>query len=134
MTSLQQDVLIEELVKRTLENGGLTFDFKNHEFVKPQDYWYFPKYPGLTAIVDQSELADSLNTFIAANQNLLLEDDVVFGTWVNPKTNKVYIDINTFNKDRAIALRIAKELSENQGREIVSMYNPIQEKTEYIDH
>jgi hypothetical protein len=126
--------LIQELVNRTLKEGGITFDFKNNRFAEPKDHWYFPKHPDLTVIVSKEKLAESLARFISDRRILLLKGDVVFGTWVNPLTDKVYLDINTFRDDESEALKSAKWLSASKGREIVSIYNPVKDKTVYIDH
>ncbi len=134
MSESEQVDLIAILVAKTFEDGGLTYNFKSSKFVEPMDYWYFPKYPKITAIVDKEKLEDSLKEFIKSHHNLLIENDTVFGTWVNPKSNKVYIDINTYKKDKAEALKTAKIYSKDQGRNIVSMYNPVHDKTIYIDH
>lgn len=134
MGEAKQNELLEVFATKTLKDGGMTFDFKSGKFLEPMNYWYFPKYPGLTLIVRKAELYGSLVTFIDANQKLLLEDNTVFGTWVNPKTNKVYIDINTYRADKIDAITTAKTLSSEQGRNIVSIYNPVQNKTEYIEY
>lgn len=134
MEDIERDALIKKIVDRTIGNGGLTFDFKDYKFVPSEDYWYFPKYPGLTAIVNKDKLAETLAMFLATNMKHLLESDTVFGTWVNPQTDKVYIDINTYKDSKSEALATARMLSKSQGRNIVSMYNPVQDKIEYIEH
>ena len=126
--------LLPEFVEKIIRNGGLTYDFKKSAYVENKNYWYFPKYPGRTQIVDVEKLSTALEEFINSNSKLLLEPDVVFGMWVNPATHNVYLDINTFAQDKGDALRLANEYSQKQGRAIVSMYNPYQDKTEYIEH
>lgn len=103
-------------------------------FVEPKDLWYYPKYPSITQIVDASNLFAELNKFLTSNSTKLLENDTVFGTWINPKTGKVYIDINTYSEDEVAAQKNAREFSKNDGRQIVSMYNPLQARSEYIKH
>ncbi len=126
--------IIPEIVAKTANDGGATYDFRTLSFVEPEDYWYFPKYPDLTEIVSEAALTQSLFRFIYNNQYRVLEKDTVFGTWVNPSTNKVYIDINMFRYRKNEAISVAKELSKTGGRKIVSIYNPYQNKTEYIEH
>jgi hypothetical protein len=132
MVTRQTQTIIRKIAKHTGLDGGVTFDFRTLEFVRPKDCWYFPKYPGRTKIVEMADLVPSLESFIANNQKLLLEEDVVFGTWINPESNKVYIDLNTSSASKAEATALAKKLSVVGGRKIVSMYNPFHGVTEHI--
>ena len=134
MTLLNTEDIIPEIVKRTMHDGGTTIDPQSFAFVEPKDLWYYPKYPSLTQIVDVTELPVALGTFLKSNSNHLQEKNIVLGTWLHPHSGKVYIDINTYSKDENIALEDAKRISRYGGRQIVSMYNPLQNKTEYIVH
>jgi hypothetical protein len=134
MDDVSRSSILSAIADKTMRDGGATFDFKALKFIVPKNLWYFPKYPGLTRIVGQDEILHVLTDFLDKNSILYLEDDVVFGTWLNPDSGKVYLDINTFEADRATALRQAKAFSLRDGRNIVSMYNPASKETVFIAH
>lgn len=121
-----------EIAHRTVTEGGATFDIRTKNFVVPIDAWYYPHYPKITTIIPVPEQPAALSVFLSNNKNLLQEKDNYLGTWLNPKTQEVYLDITICKNNLDKALTDAREISIEQGRKIVTIYNPYLKKTEYV--
>ena len=126
------DEVIERMVIRTLEQGGATFDITTHSLIEPDCYWYFPKHPSRTRIVDQDQLHSELLVYIEQNHDVCGEVDVWLGTWINPHSSKCYLDITTKLADKSEAIRGARRASETEARKIITIYNPELKQTEYV--
>lgn len=115
------------------KTGGVSASVEQRKLLNPRDSWYFPKYPSRTRIVPQSvNLLIELETFIKDNMELLLEEDTFLGVWLNPNTGHYYIDITTSIDILDLAKKTAKDISQREGRKIVTLYNPSKNKTEYL--
>ncbi|MEV6283372.1 hypothetical protein [Kribbella sp. NPDC051770] len=123
---------IHRITTRTLTTGGATFDLTTLSFVPPADYWYFPRHPSRTAIVDQHHLAAELATFIDHNRAVCETAGTWLGTWLNPSSGQCYLDVTTRLADRDAALREARRVSDLEGRRVVSIYNPGRDRTAYV--
>jgi hypothetical protein len=122
------------VVSNTVKHGGVTADVNSYSILSPQNVWYFPKYPSKTVIIPAtSDLKSEILQFIEKYWQLLMANDCVFGVWLKPKTNQYYIDINTFTRLESDALSLAEKNSKAEGRSIVSIYNPQQNKTVYLN-
>ena len=127
------DTYINEVAAATREQGGVTSKPATGQLLPPVDEWGFPKYPGRTLILPPCvDLARELKRFVAENEKLLEEPNCCLGTWVNPRTLHIYVDITTSRKDLEEARRVARERSSAEGRQIVALYNSERKETEYL--
>jgi hypothetical protein len=117
----------------TLEKGGAVSRLDNYQFLAPVDDWQFPKYPGKTAILaPEVNLAEELKNFILLNEPYLNEADCWLGTWINPQTQHIYLDITTRQHDLDEARKMALAYSLRDGRKIVALYNSMRNVTHYL--
>jgi hypothetical protein len=129
---LVPDELLHQIVARTLAHGGATFDLATLAFESPGDFWYFPRYPSRTRIVDQRRLPEEIPAFIERNREVCTGADLWLGTWINPQSGQCYLDLTMRLAGKDQALREARRVSEADGRKIVTMYNPGLGRTEYV--
>lgn len=129
---MNHELMIAEVIERTIKAGGTTFDMGTQSFVTSINSWFYPKYPGITQIVPVSELDSVLAVFISSNKELLSEKNCYLGTWLNPESQRVYLDVTTYQSSLENALFEAREISEKQGRKIVTVYNPFLKETKYV--
>jgi hypothetical protein len=129
---LVPDELLDQIVTRTVEHGGATFDLAALAFASPGDFWYFPRYPSRTAMVDPSKLSEELAAFLERNRDVCANSGFWLGTWINPHSGKCYLDITTRVAGKAEALREARRVSRTDGRKIVTIYHPALDRTEYV--
>lgn len=101
-----------EVAIATLEKGGSVSKPDTFQFLPPVDDWKFPKYPGKTVILPpEVDLITELKNFILANEPFLKEADCWLGTWINPQTQRFYLDITTSHYDFDEARKMALEIS-----------------------
>ena len=128
-TPLSHRNLYLQLIAITLQAGGVTYDVRSQRVVPPTDAWYFPKYPGDTVIVPQTEALRALARFCYQHEAKLREAECFLGLWQNPETGEIYIDITTCLADYTEAIVAARMASEAGGRQIVAICNPYTGKT-----
>ena len=122
-----------EVAITTLEKGMSASKLSTYHFLLPTDAWGFPKYPGKTAIVtSESDLLEDLRAFIALNRSFLLEADSWLGTWIHPISHCYYLDVTTSRVELEEARREAISRSQQEGRNIVALYNSKREQTVYL--
>ncbi len=122
-----------EVAIATMELGLAASKLDTYQFLLPIDAWGFPKYPSKTAILPpEVDLVDELKNFISTNEPLLRKPDCWLGTWINPRTQHFYLDITTSCNDLNEAKRIALEISDQEGRKIVALYNSKRNETFYL--
>lgn len=122
-----------EVAIATLDNGGTASRVGDYQLLPPIDAWQFPKYPARTIILaPHADLVEGLRDFILSNETYLSEPDCWLGTWINPQTQCVYLDITTSCHDLEAARNIALEISEREGRRIVALYNSSRRETVYL--
>lgn len=127
-------IYLENVVARTLKEGGTASHPFHCKFLPVRDLWSFPKYPSKTAILPPTvDLLDALKDFISRNEPFLRETDCWLGTWINPNTGEYYLDIATGMADLSEAQRAAKQAGENEGRKIVAIFNPQLHQTIFLD-
>lgn len=126
---------ISKIIKKTLKDGGVTADLHDFSLIAPQDLWYFPKHPSKTHIVPVNcDLEKVTKEYINDNEIWLMEKGNLLGIWLNPENHKYYFDIITSHKESSEALKLAKNISRNEGRDIVAIFNPFLQKTLYLHH
>lgn len=116
----------------TRGNGGATADLATMRILPPEDVWYFPRFPDRTMIVAFTDLDSSIHTFIEMNRGTLISGDLWLGTWVNPETRACFLDLITCNPDEQEALSLARRYSEDGGRKIIAICNPIRQQTRAV--
>lgn len=122
-----------EVAIATLEKGMSASKLNTYHFLAPIDAWGFPKYPGKTAILPpECDLLEELRAFIARNRPFLLEADSWLGTWIHPVTQQYYLDVTTSRVDLEDARREAIARSQQEGRQIVALYNSYRDQTVYL--
>lgn len=122
------DQIVSRIVARTIADGGATYSFKKAEMLEVANVWLYPQFPGLTKIVPVEDLSTELAHFISDYQTVLDNDALYIGTWINPDNQQCYIDVITFAQTQEEALSNARHLSQDQGRQVVSIYNPATRK------
>jgi hypothetical protein len=119
----------------TIEQGGVTSHPCTYQFLAPVDAWSFPKYPSKTVIVDPTmDLYLAIRSFVARHLSLFDEPDIWFGTWINPHTQHCYLDITTSHADLRQAQLLAQQIGQQQGRQIVALYNTLRKQTVYLEN
>jgi hypothetical protein len=122
-----------EVAIATLEKGLSASKLNTYQFLAPVDAWGFPKYPGKTAILPpDSDLLAELRAFIHLNRDYLLEAESWLGTWIHPSTRDYYLDITMSCENLEEARKKALEVSREEGRKIVALYNSKRDQTVYL--
>ncbi len=117
----------------TLEQGGVTSKVDTYQFLDSIDAWGLPKYPSKTVILPpEADLVEQLRLFIQAHHVDLLEPDAWLGTWVDPLTQRYYLDITLICPVLEEAKREALERSRQEGRTVVAVYNFKLNQTVYL--
>ena len=108
----------------TLERGWAVAKPKTGAFLPPTDAWGFPKYPDRTiTLPPDADLVTALAAFIRSNALFLDEKNCWLGTWVNPETKNVYLDITTSCTDLDEALRVTARINAASRRKIIAVDN-----------
>ena len=124
---------IRRIARDTVLNGGVAFDLTSYAFLPPEDRWDFPKYPSKTLILPpETDLAAALSDFIRTNEPFLREPDRWLGTWIHPQTHEFYLDIATGCQDVEEAKKIAMQVSQRDGRQVVAIHNSKRKETIYL--
>lgn len=124
---------LDAVVTKTIQNGGTASSPGTCRFLPAQDVWSFPKYPSRTKILPPTvDLKTELRDFILCNERLLNEEDCWPGTWIHPRTGEYYIDVATGVANLDEARRMALQVSENEGRKIVAMFNAKKNETVFL--
>jgi hypothetical protein len=117
----------------TLEWGGVTSQLDTYQFLTPIDAWAVPKYPKKTAILAPgTNIADELVQFIHANETFLREPDTWLGTWISPLTYHCHLDITIICSCLEDAKQEAAMRSQQEGSEILAVYNFKHRQTVYL--
>jgi len=115
------------------QTGGVTLDLSNLSIVQPKNRWYFPKYPSKTKIIfSEKILSREIIKFTKENILLFQQKKIFLGIWINPDTSEYYFDITTYLIDRKEAIKMARIYGKEQGRKILSIYNPKLKKIVYL--
>lgn len=125
-------VLVEQIVRLTLDHGGTTADLMTMRTLPAVDAWYFPRFPERTMIVPLTDLAPSVHRFIGLHRDTLTDDNIWLGTWINPETRACYLDLITRNADQHEALKLARRYSRVGGRKIIAICNPRRRQTRQV--
>jgi len=124
---------IQAVARATFEDGGTASKLDGYKLLPLLDAWQFPKYPGRTAILSpEADLVEGLKRFISVNEMFLREPDCWLGTWINPQTRCLYLDIRTSCSNLNEARRMAIEISGREARRIVALYNSRRKETVYL--
>ena len=124
---------LEELRRTTLERGWAVLSPKTGALLPPTDAWGFPKYPDRTVILPpDADLGGALEAFIRSNTAFLVEANCWLGTWVNPKTKNVYLDVTTSCNGLDEALRMVALINAASRRQIIAVYNSSRGETVYL--
>jgi len=127
------DEYLKNVAGKTQKNGGTASKPKTREFLPAMDVWSFPKYPARTAILPRTaDLTRELCKFIERNKAVLDEEDCWLGTWINPQSGDYYLDVATGIADLAEARRVAIEVSAEEGRRIVALFNAKRNETVFL--
>lgn len=125
--------MAQKVAHATLSEGGAAYDLNRDGFLLPHDLWSFPKYPGRTRILPSDvDLPAALTDFIIHNEPFLREPDCWLGTWIHPESHEFYLDIATGCTDVEDAIKIARQVSERDGRKIVALYNSKRKDIVYL--
>ena len=91
---------IEEIIEHTANNGGASINMATGNV---PDTGYMVSRAGSEIITELPMMRDHLERFVQAYQDEL---DTYLGTWLDPETGLVYLDIsdNLDNLDTAVAL------------------------------
>ena len=94
---------IEEIIEHTTNNGGASINMATG---KVPATGYMVSRAGSEIITELPMMRDHLERFAQAYQEELDNPDTYLGTWLDPETGLVYLDIsdNLDNLDTAVAL------------------------------
>jgi hypothetical protein len=124
---------VRDLVAITLSTGGATADIPRRLLLRPDDRWYFPRFPELTRIVPLTDLEAAFGSFLSDHLPVF-DDSVRFGAWINPTTQTCYLDLITHAPTEVQAEVLAHRYSREGGRPVVAIYNPLRDLTTYLQH
>lgn len=117
----------------TLERGGVTSKLDTCQILPSMDTWCFPKYPSKTMIVPpEVDLVEELKKYISANKQYLRESDSWLGTWINPQTQCIYLDVTTSCSELNKARKMALDIGNREHRKVVALYNSKRRETVYL--
>ena len=124
----------EGILESIESQGGVTLSCASQSNVNEvmDDRWYFPLLPDATEVVSSRDLSDHLHDFMVLNEQKLREDNTYLGVWRNPENGKYYLDINTAERSKDEAIKSATVINSSSNRQILALYNPLQDKTEYL--
>ena len=91
---------IEEIIEHTANNGGASINMATGNV---PDTGYMVSRAGSEIITELPMMRDHLERFAQAYQEELDNPDTYLGTWLDPETGLVYLDISD-NLDTAVAL------------------------------
>jgi hypothetical protein len=98
-----------QLYLDTINNGGLTYNWKQNINLGGQNYFAVAMYPQAERVIDLDDFSTmDVRNYILDNRELLSDRRNSFGTWVDYETKKVYLDVSRTISDRDVALAIAK--------------------------
>jgi hypothetical protein len=121
------------IVAQTQSAGGMTIKLDTGDVLDSSDTWGFPKYPSQTVILPpDADLLLALRGFITRHYTALCQPDCWLGTWIHPQTGEYYLDMTTSCSSLEEARQLAYELSEQEGRKIIALYNPKRRQTVYL--
>jgi len=124
---------LAEVARKTIQEGGSASKPSSCTFLPILDQWCFPKYPARTSILPATiDLVEELRTFISKNEAYLNEEDCWLGTWLNPQTGEYYLDVSTGIENQETAILAATHAGEIEGRNVVALFNPKQNKTIFL--
>jgi hypothetical protein len=122
-------IVLAGVAAATRRNGGATVDAGTGALRAPDDRWYFPRYPDLTAIVPPAGLEGALGAFVEHHRGRLASEGLLLGTWIRPATGHCYLDLITSAAGSAEALVLARRFSRLHGRRILAVCNPLRGRT-----
>lgn len=130
----QFERFVLDIAIATLKQGGVTSRLATYHFLEPIDAWGLPKYPERTRILhSRANIAREVRHFIQTNEGALREPDTWLGTWINPETQRCYLDITLICPCLEEARREARQRSQQGQRPIVALYNFKQKRTLYLE-
>ena len=125
--------LVTSIAAKTIQDGGTTYSFAKKEFVNDADKWFYPKYPALTRVVPVDDLTQALSDYIDRHAELLEQESMYLGTWINPESKKCHLDVNTASASKDGALLAAHRAEEGQEGEILAVYNPHRDESASLE-
>lgn len=92
------------IASATERSGGTTFNIADGKPVGKGKVFGVSIYPDRSVILDPKDLtADRVKQFIHDNADLLTNPENAVGTWLDKESGKVYLDVSSALKDRALA-------------------------------
>lgn len=92
------------IASATERTGGTTFNIADGKPVGKGKVFGVSIYPDRSVILDPKDLtADRVKQFIHDNADLLTNPENAVGTWLDKESGKVYLDVSSALKDRALA-------------------------------
>ena len=131
----QFDRYVLDICIATLEQGGVTSKLDTFQFVSTVDAWALPKYPDKTVILPPDvDLQQELVAFIQTNEFWLRQSECWLGTWIEPHTRYIYLDITSLCSYLEEAMHEAATLNQQARRKIVALYNFKRDQTVYLNN
>ena len=98
---------IDEIIEHTAINGGASINLASGS---TPTGGYMVSRAGSEIITEMPKLRGDLERFVQAYQEELDNSDTYLGTWIDPDTGLVYLDIsdNLDNLDTAVALGVER--------------------------
>lgn len=115
------------IVAHTNRHGGMSVDMRTGAY--PKDGYMCAVHADRSELIKADDVMDSkkcekrIEDFRQKNKDVLSEDGVVLGTWLDPDTGNIYLDISKRFEDKAEAIKYASEHNEKAIWDVKNMEN-----------
>lgn len=97
----------------TKAKGGISFNIAQNKNLGDQPVYAVSIYPERGQQLEQNEVTpDAVKKFIAANADLLADKNNSVGTWFDPESKKVYLDVSYTTPDKTLAVFAGKKYNQ----------------------
>lgn len=125
--------LIKSIAATTIQDGGVTYSFAKNEFITAADAWFYPQYPAITRIVPVNDLTQALSDYVDRHAELLEQNNMFLGTWMNPESKNCHLDITTCRATKEEARKEARRINGEDSGQILAIYNPQRDTSVRLD-
>lgn len=115
------------IANHTARNGGMSVDMKTGAY--PKDGYMCAVYAERSELIEAKDATDAskcesrIQAFYEKNKDVLKEEGNVLGTWLDPDTGNIYLDISKRFEDKAEAIKYASEHNEKAIWDVKNMEN-----------
>ena len=113
------------IANHTARHGGISINMNNGSF--PKDGYMCAVYPERSELIDAKDATnmakceERIQAFHEKNKDVLKEEGNVLGTWLDPDTGNIYLDISKRFEDKDEAFKFASDQDEKSIFDIKNM-------------